>query len=188
MTDLSKTFLALLATALISCGLFSQQAQAAPVTGEVLFSGTTVVDAARTTFLSFSDVFVLSATGDYAGSEGSAVMMNGFQYNPFTASATPMWTFMFGGTTFSFDLNTATVTTNSPTLISLSVSGILFASGALNRDPTPVLFDFTATQTDGFYSEFRFTEPVPEPGTVALALLGIALVGLKALRRERAAV
>jgi len=112
--------------------------------------------------------------------------MNGFQYNPFTPPVTPLWIFSSSsGTTFSFDLDSATVITNTPNPISLSVSGILFATGALNRDPTPVVFDFTASNPNGNFDHvFAFTRPVPEPGTVALALLGMGLVGFKFLRRK----
>jgi len=193
MKNLPKSILAVLATALITCSLFSQNAQAVPVTGDVRFSGTTIVDAARTTFLSFSSVFVqpgpLSATGDFAGSQGSAVMMNGFQYNPFTSPVTPLWTFTNAfGTTFSFDLLTATAVMNTANFISIQGTGILFASGTINRDPTFGLFVLTATNTDGGF-DFGFSSQtsatVPEGGSV-LALLGLALVGVEALRRKLA--
>jgi hypothetical protein len=193
MKNLPKSILAVVATALISCSLFSEQAQAVPVTGLVRFSGNTTVDAARTEFLSFTNVFVQNgapnATGDFAGSQGSSVIMSGFQYNPFTAPVTPLWSFVFGGTTFSFDLNTASVVQNLNNFISISGSGIMYASGAITRDPTFGLFTLTATNTDGGF-EFGFaseTRAAPEGGS-ALALLGIALVGVEALRRKLAAV
>jgi hypothetical protein len=187
MKNLPKSILAVLATALVSCGLFSPQAQADPVAGEVRFSGNTTVDAGRTEFLSFTNVFVQNgapnATGDFAGSQGSSVIMNGFQYNPFSAPVTPLWSFTFGGTTFSFDLNSITVIANTSTLISISGSGLLFASGVINRDPTPGELTLTRSILDE--GVFRLeARAVPEPGTVALALLGIALIGVKALRRH----
>ena len=195
MKNLPKSFLAVLATALLTCTLISQHAQAVPVTGNVRFAGTTIVNPARTTFVSFSSVFVqqgpLAASGDFAGSQGSPVQMTGFQYNPFTAPVTPLWSFMFNGTNFSFDLLTSTTLMNTPNFISIQGTGILFASGALNRDPTPGIFTLTATNTDGgfdfgFASDTQAAAAIPEGGS-ALALLGIALVGVEALRRKLAA-
>jgi uncharacterized delta-60 repeat protein len=152
--NLSQSISAVLATALLSCSLFSEQAQAAPVTGDVRFVGTaTVDDPNRSTFVSFSGVTVGSsagsATGDFSGSEGSAVMMNGFQYEPFKTPVTPLWSFTNGlGRTFSFDLDTCTVNANEPGFISITGTGTLSASGAITRDPTFGLFTLTATNTD----------------------------------------
>src|SRR4029077_20849563 len=41
MKNLSKTILAVLATAVITCGLFCQRVQAVPISGNITFTGTT---------------------------------------------------------------------------------------------------------------------------------------------------
>jgi hypothetical protein len=84
---LSKTVLAVLTIGLLSCGLFSQQAQAALINGDIQFAGEVAFDtnslATATTVVTWYDVFhnagfssVTSATGSFAGiAPGTSAMM-----------------------------------------------------------------------------------------------------------------
>jgi len=94
---------------------FALSAEAIPtaISGNLSFSGTTTIDSTSfvtaTKFLSFQDVVVgapSSLSGDYAGTSGAAVTMTPFTWSPPTASTPldPLWTFVSGGVTYSFDL------------------------------------------------------------------------------------
>ena len=187
---LSKSILAVLATGLVSCTFFSPDAQAVPVSGEVRFAGTAQVNAARTAFTSFSDVFVLpganNATGDFAGTNGAPVTMTPFQYNPFVGPVAPLWTFTSGGSTFRFDLLNAVATQNDANFIVITGSGILRINGVINRDPTFGVYRLTANNSDNGF-DFGFSSStaavVPEGGS-AIALLGVALLGVEVARRK----
>src|SRR5262245_38196866 len=106
MKKLSKTILAVLAIGTVSCGLFSQQAQALPavqITGDIQFAGEVAFDtnslATATQVMTWFDVFhnagfssVTSATGDFGfilpGTQAS--MPNVWTFNP--SMATPgLW-------------------------------------------------------------------------------------------------
>src|SRR5260370_35150664 len=112
MKTSSKTILTLLVIGLVSCGLFSQQAQAVPITGGIYLAGTYVTNNGNlntaTSFSSFPFVVIPGVSGSYTGvgtgSRGPSVTLNGFTFNPFSASVTPLWTFMSAGSTYSFDL------------------------------------------------------------------------------------
>ena len=186
---LNKSLLAVLATGLLSCTFFAPDAKAVPVTGEVRFAGTAMVNAFRTAFTSFQDVFVLpgaaNATGDFAGTNGTPVTMTPFQYNPFAGPVIPLWTFTFGGSTYSFDLLAAVAERNDANFIVITGTGNLRISGAITRDTTFGVYRLTANNSDNGF-DFGFsssTASVPEGGS-AIALLGVALLGVEVARRK----
>src|SRR6266404_7337887 len=117
----SKTILTILIIGLVSCGLFSQQAQAVPITGGISLAGNYVTNTGNlntaTAFTSFPAVFVMSVSGSYTGVgtgvSSPSVTMNGFSFNPFSSSVTPLWTFMSGLSTYSFDLTALTLVDHS---------------------------------------------------------------------------
>jgi hypothetical protein len=186
----SKTILTVLIIGLVSCGLFSQQAQAVPITGGISLAGGYATDTGNINtakaFTSFSSVIVTSVSGSYtgvptAGNPGSpSVTMNPFSFNPFSASVTPLWTFMSAGSTYSFDL-TVLSSRLQPGDNTLTLKG----TGTLNItnfDPTPGTWVFTANQASDTFSFSSSNGAVPDSGS-AVALLGIALAGIEGVRR-----
>jgi hypothetical protein len=188
---LSKTIFAVLATGLLSCGLFSQQAQAAAINGEIQFAGEVQFDtnslATATTVVTWFDVFhnagfssVTSGTGDFAGiAPGTQAAMVSWKFNP--SSATPgLWS--VGG--FTFDLLSATVVMQTAKTLVIEGTGIVSGNGF---DPTAMEWSFTTQSAGGrTRNTFSFSAngvSVPDGGS-AVALLGLALTGIEVLRRR----
>jgi VPDSG-CTERM motif len=194
MKNITKTILAVLATGLLSCGLFSQQAQAAPITGDIQFAGEVQFDtnslATATQVVTWFDVFhnagftsVTSGTGDFAGiAPGTqAAMAQPWVFNPSTP--TPgLWS--VGG--FTFDLLSATVVTQTAKTLVIEGTGIVSGNGF---DPTAMDWSFTTQSAGGGTRQtFSFSANgaalgVPDGGS-AVALLGLALTGIGVLRRK----
>src|SRR6266480_1648890 len=155
MKSLSKTLLAVLATGVLSCAIFSQQAQATALNGDIQFAGETHFDtnslATATRVVTWFDVFhnaghssVTSGTGDFAG------IAPGTQ-----ATMAQPWIFI----------------PSTPTPGLWSVGGFSF-------DPTAMDWSFT-TQSAGGHTRTTFSfsangQTVPDGGTTVM-LLGAAL-------------
>jgi hypothetical protein len=191
---LSKTILAVLATGALACGLFSQQAQATQISGDIQFAGEVQFDtnslATATRVVTWFDVFhnagfssVTSGTGDFAGiAPGTqAAMAQPWIFNPSTP--TPgLWS--VGG--FTFDLLSSTVVTQNASTLVIEGTGIVSGNGF---DPTAMDWSFT-TQSSGGRTRTTFSFSgngvavgVPDGGS-AVALLGMALVGIELVRRK----
>ena len=183
----NKTILAALATGFISCALFSQQAQAVLITGDIAFAGTSKFDttslATATKVTAFSAVTVSSTSGSFMSvALGSPVTMAAsWTFNPSTPTPS-LWN--VGG--FTFDLLASTIVTQSASMIDITGTGILSGNGF---DPTPGAWEFTSQSALGrkhltfSFSADTSSTAVPDGGS-AVALLGIALVGVEALRRK----
>lgn len=180
---------------------FALQSQAVPtsITGNVSFSGTTTMDGSSfvnsTAFTSFTGVTVGSPSaqsGDYIGTSGAAVTMTPFTWSPPTTSTpiNPLWTFVSGGDTYSFDLSVLHVDYTSPTGLLLSGLGTAYITGpGMDKLATTGIWDFSA-QTEG-QSSFTFSSTttipaasVPDGGSTA-AMMGASLVGLTLVRRKQ---
>ena len=184
----SKTILATFAVILLACAAFSPQAQAAMITGGISLGGAFTTDTGNVNtanaFTSFSNVFVVSVNGDYSGvptgGSSPAVTQNPFTFDPFTLPVTPLWTFMFGGNTYSFDLLSCSISQQGGGSLILTGSGTLNITGF---DATSGDWVFTGNQAGGTFSFSSSNAAVPEGGS-ALILLGLGLVGLEVLRRK----
>jgi hypothetical protein len=180
----SKTILTLLVIGVVSCGLFSQQAQAVPITGGISLAGLYATNTGNlnnaTAFTSFMAV-VTSVSGSYTGVPfGTSVTMNPFTFSPFSSSVTPLWTFMFAAKTYSFDLTVlSSVLQPGDDTLTLKGTGTLHIT---NFDPTPGTWVFTANQKNDTFSFSSSNGTVPDSGS-AVALLGIALAGIEGVRR-----
>ena len=184
-----KTILTVLIIGLVSCGLFSQQAQAVPIVGGISLAGTYVTNTGNlntaTAFTSFPFVIVTSVSGSYTavgtGLSSPVVTMNPFTFNPFSSSVTPLWTFMSAGSTYSFDLTVLSLTQQGNNTLTLNGTGTLHITGFTD---TPGTWVFTANQaSDTFsFSSSNAAVGVPDSGS-AVALLGIALAGIEGVRR-----
>ena len=191
MKNITKTILGWLAIGFVSCALFSQQAQAAQITGSIRFVGgvhfDTLLLGNATTVVTWFDIFqnpghssVLTGDGDFSGiAPGTqSDMFNGWVFNPSTPTA-GLWS--VGG--FTFDLASATIITQSNFFLNVLGAGTISGNGF---DATPGTFAFTIDNSDGrprvkfgFASE---SSTVPDGGTTVM-LLGAAIGSLGMARR-----
>jgi hypothetical protein len=190
---ISKTILTLLATGLLSCGIFSQQAQAGFISGQISFSGSAIFNttnlAAANTVTHFKDInnvdgkatVVGVSTGSFSGivSGTQASFTQPYQFNP-SVGVTALWS--VGG--FTFDLLTSAIVTQTSTFLNITGTGTLHNAGFTD---TAGVWNFTVSNASGSPQDtFSFaasTSAVPEGGS-ALALLGLGLVAVELLRRK----
>ncbi len=193
MKNLTKTILAMLAIGFVSCALFSQQAQATAIQGNINFAGGVQFDtnslATATRVVTWFDVFgnpgfsnvAPGGTGDFAGIPAGtqATMAQPWIFNPSTP--TPgLWSV----SGFSFDLLTSNIVTQNAQFLTITGSGIVSGNGF---DPTNMEWSFSSQSAGGTLGTiFSFSGngvAVPDGGP-AVALFGIALVGIEVLRRK----
>ena len=160
VTCLVRTILAVLAAGLVSSALFTQEAQAAPVTGDIGFIGaahfntTSLATATRVqTWRNCNGVLgltVSNVTGVYVAIPlgSNATMAVPWTFNPSTA-APGLWS--VGG--FTFDLTSDVVVLQTATFLNITGTGIVSGNGF---DPTPAHWAFT-TQSAGGRTETFFT-------------------------------
>jgi len=192
MRNSIKSVFAILATGLLSFAVFSQQAQATPISGSIQVAGEVQFDttslATATTVATWFDVFhnagfssVTSGDGDFAGiaSGTQAAMAQPWVFNPSTA--TPgLWS--VGG--FTFDLLASTSVVQNASGLMIEGTGIVSGNGF---DPTNMDWSFTTQSAGGrTRSTFSFSangNTTPDGGST-VALLGVALSGIEGLRRK----
>ena len=161
---LSKTILAVLGTGLLSCALFSQQAEAVAVNGNINFAGSVQFDttslATATQVTTWFDVFhnagFSSVTGGTDGDFGgiapgtSAAMAQPWIFNPST-NTPALWS--VGG--FTFDLSSSTIVIQNAEELTISGTGIVSGNGF---DPTEMNWMFTSQNAGGGNrEEFSFS-------------------------------
>ena len=153
--------MAVLAAGLVSSALFTQEAQAAPVTGDIGFIGAahfnttslataTAVEAWRSCNGDNGFLTVSNVTGAYVTiPPGSDVLMAApWIFNP--SGPTPaLWS--VGG--FTFALTSDVVVLQTATFLNITGTGIVSGNGF---DPTPAHWAFT-TQSAGGRTETFFT-------------------------------
>jgi hypothetical protein len=193
MKNRSKTVLVVLATGLLSCTLFSQQARATTITGNINFAGAVQFDtnslATATRVVTWFDSFgnagfstvQAGGTGNFAGilAGTQATMGQPWIFHPSTP--TPgLWS--VGG--FTFDLLSSTIVTQNTQFLSITGTGLVSGNGF---DPTAMDWSFSTQSAGGRLGTiFSFSSngvAVPDGG-MTVALLGIAFVGLAGLRRK----
>jgi hypothetical protein len=198
MKTLSKTILTVLATGFLSCTLLCQNAGAVPITGSVDMSGTAFLNnvalGSATATTGYMGVTVGGIpTGAFTGTFGDSVTWSVFGWNPSTTPVSPLWHYMDAGTgfTYTFNLGSVSVMSQSNTFLNLLGSGTLFITGPgspYDAAGTSGVWSFTISNpTGGPHDTFAFTfansqTAVPDSGS-AVALLGIALAGIEGVRR-----
>lgn len=172
-------------------------AMAVKISGAISFDGSTTLDApipGASSFLDFTDVRVSTGTqmGDYLGTGGANVSMNGITFSPFEAPMSALWSFTDDGKDYSFWLDSLTSverTNLGSGLHQLSLSGSGTAS-ITGFEDTGGVFSITTTgnteATSLGFGAFTFatqTDSVPDGGSAAV-LLGAGLLGLAVVQRK----
>lgn len=183
----------------VSAMALSAQATPTSISGDISLSGTISMNGSSfvtaTAFTGFQDVTVggpSAVTGAYVGTSGSAVMVTPFTWSPPTASTpiNPLWTFMYNGDTYSFDLTVLHEDYASPTGLLLSGQGTAYITGpGTDYLPTSGTWDFSA-QSQG-QSSFTYSSTtlvpavtVPDSGST-VTLMGASLIGLFVIARKQ---
>ena len=195
MNFTKKPFLAALAAGLLGFASFGEKSHAVPITGSIFFQGTAGINGTgpgnATAFTSFSGVTVDSGSGDYASVPGGTPVTYpaaGFSFNPLDAGGiSPLWTFTVGADVYSFDLDSISITSQSPFFLSLTGSGVAKITG---KDDTEGTWDFYKSGAGTTLFNFASGSgasgvgiSVPEGGST-VALLGFSLLGVATLRRK----
>ena len=184
----SQTTLAVLATAVITCGLFCQHVQATQITGDITFEGSVSLNTKSVNTATMVTGWhglgaggmpqVASHDGGFDGivKDGDAVTI-AFPWSFNSGSVPNFWT--VDG--FVFNLSTSSITVQGSGSVAVSGTGTISGNGF---DLTGGTWSFT-TQNPSAHSKFSFSAAsgsVPDGGS-AVALLGIALAGIEGLRR-----
>jgi hypothetical protein len=189
MKNISKATLAVLVTAIITCGLFGQHVQAVQITGNITFAGTCSLNTKSASTATMVTGWhglgagglpqVQSHDGSFNGlvTDGDAVTI-AFPWS-FNSGAVPNFWRVDG---FTFNLATSSITMQGGGSVTVNGTGTISGN---NFDLTSGTWSFT-TQNPSAHSRFSFSAAsgtVPDGGS-AVALLGIALVGIEGLRRR----
>jgi len=195
MKKISKAIRAVLVAGLLSYGLFCQQANAIPITGSIIFAGPATASGPSgvgTTTISFTNPWTtVTGIGSYSSvTSGTPTTLTAFSFvgtgttAMLSAPVMPEWTFTFGGNTYSFDLLSLSSGTTTSGSMAISGTGIAHITGF---DATPASWAMEGAGQNFTYDLSSSTTAsigsIPDGGS-AVSLLGIALVGLEALRRR----
>ncbi len=186
MKNLSKTILTVVAVGLLSGGLFCQQAQATPITGDITFGGVVTFDSIHLNLAKQVSIWDLSIVTSDSGSFSSIPILSNVTmtapwiFNPSTPTI-PLW--QVGG--FTFDLTSSTIVSQNNSFLNITGVGTISGTGFTT---TPGSWSFTVSNANGKTHEtFGFQSDtvasVPDGGATA-ALLGLALAGVEVLRRK----
>jgi len=183
----------------ISGFALSAQAVPIPISGNISLSGTITMNGpsfvTATAFTGFQDVTVggpSAVSGAYTGTSGSAVTVTPFTWSPPTASTpiNPLWSFIYNGDTYSFDLTVLHEDYASPSGLLLSGQGTALITGPGTQYlPTSGTWNFSS-QSQGLTSfTYSSTTIVPAQSTPdgggTVAMLGASMIGLVLLGRKR---
>jgi hypothetical protein len=194
MKTLTKTILAVLATGMISCALFSQQAQAGEITGTITFGGSVNLNTnsagtatAVTGWHGFGGVgnpLVVDSDGDFLTYTTPGISGAVFA-TPWNFNSGPVANFWSVGG-FTFNLTASSIFSQGGNPAGVVVTGYGWITGN-GFDATYGVWSFsTQDPSAGQPARFSFSAAsgsTPDSGST-VALLGLALVGVEALRRR----
>ena len=185
---MKKTILAILAMGALSCALFSQQAQADPITGSIAMGGTVALNGPINTATQVNHWFAVGTLNDgfstvFGVSGDLASTINVLDE---AAMAQP-WDFGSGGPQaglwsvggFTFDLASSTIVTQVPGFLNVTGTGTISGNGF---DPTQATFSLTVNQLGTRLVFGAITNTIPDGGTTVM-LLGFGISALGIARR-----
>ena len=177
-----KKLLVLCSLVVMLMGLTAFSATAALITGGISFSGNYALNgplSTATAFTSFTNVVVQSGSGTWAAVPmNTTATFNSFTFAPVGTNVTPLWSFAFGGVTYSLNaLGTSMAFVREGGAIpGLDVTGMGTIIASAGFDPTPGAYKITAQTGGATFSFSSSSVALPEPG--ALIFLGSSLLGL----------
>jgi hypothetical protein len=188
--------LKVLSLVLAVAGALTQPVQAIMINGSIDMSGTATLNnnllGSATAATAFSAVTVGGTpTGAFSGTVGDSATWSAFSW-PSSTTVAPLWVFTDAGTgwTYSFNLDNVAVKSQDNEFLNLTGNGVLSIIGAGSPyDSTTGAWSFTISNPGGgAHANFDFTfansqTAVPDGGAT-IALLGVGLLGLGALRRK----
>jgi hypothetical protein len=182
--------LALIPVALVATG-FTSSLQANEITGSIGFGslGVSIVGSSLATASSFtvSSPFITTETGAYTAAPIlTPITFNGFEFNPPVSSVTPLWTFVVGAVTYSFDA-TSVISSFNTALNEWDIggNGIAMVTGYtatagtwnlnLSQSGASIVFDSSAAG-----APVGTTGSAPDGGSTVMLLGGVlvALIGV----------
>jgi hypothetical protein len=180
---MTKHLLRKLAAGVIGLTVATVGAQAQPtITGEISFSGGATLDGLLNTATAYTAIFGPGGpgTGDPLVNSGATysyasvpvdtpVRFTPFTFNPAPASPFELWSFSFGGSTYSFDVTSVVVyLPRSSTFLNLYGNGTAHITGFA---PTSATWSISDTGSSGPVFSFGNVVVVPEPSAAALVLV-----------------
>lgn len=198
---LSKKLFAAAAMLVVSCCLSAPEAfaQAGFITGKVNFNGAATLDstnlATATRVVSWSDTETTGGnTGSFSGVTNNVPVTFFAPWNFNSGPIMNFWSFNSPGGNFRFDLTASTISSQNSMFLTVSGTGFIRGTNSMGDSFTPTAGNWAFTIQDsssggGATFTFSFSADtsavVPEGGS-ALALLGIGLVAVEAIRRKLA--
>jgi hypothetical protein len=191
--------LTILLGAMLASTVVVQQAQATSITGTVNFGGGVTLSSSSlntaTSITTFSTTEVTGGSGTYAAASPyfeTVTWKTPLSLVPGSDVINPLWSFVAGAVTYSFDLSSITsyTVTGGNTVAALAGVGTLLDSAA-GYTATPGNFTLTITDSSGGTSgtaQFGFAASstaagVPDGG-LTVALLGGALTAMALVRSK----